>query len=373
MPCLYRNYRGRCSVASKPPRISGLALILILLSGDISLNPGPALGQSPDPDIDDIPVSASSCVIGSANICGLRSKVNNLQAEFLTSYNFAAFALQETKLPSFCKDSALYLPDYSLFRKDRTASGGGVGLYVQNALNPRRLSYRIPAALELIAVEAFFGPRRLILASIYLPPRPREEMEERMSDLSDWLARLGPSIRDLVLLGDLNLCPLDQRQFWQADLLSQLCGTFRLLSVIQQPTHGERLIDHCLIGDPSIFAQCGLAETLERKKKGHADGHSVIWIQLKQLRAPQPQPVAIDSWKWADFDFNRALFLLNYKENGEERNLVAEMWARDSVDLAAQFLSDELLRILRLTCPHRLLRFKRYVPWLNRGLFRLIQ
>ncbi len=348
-----------------------LSSILLLLSG-LNPNPGPPVAMADLPSTD-IPTSASgNPVIGSANICGLRGKVNNLQAEYLVPYNFAAFALQETKLPTSSKDPKLYLPDYSLFRKDRSGSGGGVALYVQNVLNPHRFRSRIPPALELIAVEAFFGAKRLILASIYLPPRPRQEMEERISDLSDWLASLGPSIRDLLLLGDLNLCTLDRRQPWQAAALSQLCQTFQLRSIVQQPTHGTRLIDHCLLGDPAIFSQYGLGPTLERKKKGQSDGHSAVWIQLRHLRVPRPQPVVIDSWKWADFDINRAIFLLNYKQNGEDRNLVAEMWSRATVDLAAQFISEELLRILRLTCPHRQVRLKRYVAWINHGLLRLI-
>ncbi len=105
------------------------SLLLLLLVG-IEPNPGPHLAT-------DFPVSASSQpVIASANICGLRSKVNNLQVEYLASYNLAAIALQETKLPPSCKDPSLSLPDYTLFRKDRNGSGGGVALYLQNSLNP---------------------------------------------------------------------------------------------------------------------------------------------------------------------------------------------------------------------------------------------
>ncbi len=211
------------------------------------------------------------------------------------------------------------------------------------------------------------------MASVYLPPRSRPEMEERVSDLADWMASIGHSVADLVLLGDLNLCPLDTRQDWQHQAIADLCNTFNLSQIVQEPTHCDRLIDHCLLGDNSIFAQYGLGPSLERKKRGLASGHAVIWTQLQHLRAPKPKPVIIDSWKWSDFDINRAFFLLAYTEDGQDRNLVAEMWSRDSVDTAAQFVTDELLRILRLTCPHHQHRFRRFVPWMSRGLSRLIQ
>ncbi len=230
-------------------------LFLLLLSGDISLNPGP-----------DIPFSAANNpVLGSANICGLRQKVLQLQAEYLSPYNFAAFALQETKLSSSCRDPNLQIADYTLFRRDRKANGGGVALYVQDSLNARRFRSSVPAALELLAIEAYFGSRRLILASLYLPPRARAEMEDRVSDLADWLALLGPSVADLVLFGDFNPCPLDGREVWQWNLLSNLCRTFGLSQIVTQPTHGTRLLDHCLVGDPLTVAQYGLGFTLERK------------------------------------------------------------------------------------------------------------
>ncbi len=345
------------------------AILLLLLCGDIQSNPGPNSVGDPD-----IPCSrAGRPVLATANVCGLRGKVCQLQVEFFVPFNLAAFALQETKLSPSYNDPNLQVPDYTLFRKDRSACGGGVALYVQNSLNPRRLRAQVPSALELVAVEAYFGPRRLILTSVYLPPRSRLQMEEQISDLSDWIATLGPSVRDLVLLGDLNLCPLDKRQPWQGAALTQLCRSFGLTQVVQQATHGDRIIDHCLLGDPSLLTQYGLAATLERKKRGQADGHASVWLEMHRLRVPRPVPVELDQWKWDDFDINRAIFLLCYKDNGEYQNLVAEMWSQETVHSAAQFVTDELLRVLRLTCPHRVLRFKWFIPWMNRGLLRLTQ
>ncbi len=298
--------------------VKGSLLLLLIISGDVSPNPGPAAIDVPSTPSNDVPCSADlQPVLGSANVCGLRSKALNLEAEFLVPYSFAAFALQETKLPASCPNQSLCLRNYTLFRKDRNASGGGVAIYVQNSLNPRRLRSRIPALLELVAVEAYFGARRLILASVYLPPCQRPQMEDRISDLNDWIASLGVFRRDLVLLGDLNLCPLDLRRAWEGQALHSLCQTFNLHQVVTEPTHNQRLIDHCLLGDMTILHKFGLAHTLERKKKGQADGHSSIWIQLQHLRLPRPNPVVIDSWKWADFDVGRALFLLFWKPDGD--------------------------------------------------------
>ncbi len=354
--------------------LTSCVAVLLLRSG-IEPNPGPTSTSSSQSVDSDVPSSTDSLpVICTANICGLHSKVLQLSADYLLPYKIVACALQETKLPSSCHDPSLQIQDYSLFRKDRTASGGGVAIYVPDSLNPCRFRSHVPPLLELVAVEVYFGKRRLILLSVYLPPRTWTEMEDRLSDLSDWIAALdGDAIRDLVLLGDLNLCPMDVHVPSQRDALTQLTVAFQLHQIVHQPTHGDRLIDHCFISDQSIVSRYGCAATLERKKWGHADGHSVVWIQLQKLRAPKPAPVCIDSWKWADFDLIRALFLLSYKENGDEHNLVAEMWQKDTVDMAAEFLSAEFLCILHLMCPHRVHRFWRYVPWMNHSLASLVR
>ncbi len=126
-----------------------------------------------------------------------------------------------------------------MFQKDWSAAGGAVAIYVQDTLNPWRFRSHIPPALEQVAVEAFFSHRGLIFASIYLPPRSRVEMEERVSDLVDWLASLGPSVLDLVLFGDFNLCPLDNHEVWQHNVLANLSSTFGLSQIVQHPTHGN--------------------------------------------------------------------------------------------------------------------------------------
>ncbi len=91
-------------------------------------------------------------------------------------------------------------------------------------------------------------------------------MEERVSDLVDWLASLGPSVSDLVLFGDFNLCPLDVREScWQGNIQNTPSSTFDLSQIVQYPTHGNRLIDHCFLGDFLLFSKYGLAPTLERK------------------------------------------------------------------------------------------------------------
>jgi hypothetical protein len=60
----------------------------------------------------------------------LRGKFHDILARSHT-YNYAAFALQETKLNNNIPFTEFSVNEYTLFRRDRTTNGGGVGIYVR--------------------------------------------------------------------------------------------------------------------------------------------------------------------------------------------------------------------------------------------------
>ena len=70
-----------------------------------------------------------------ANLNGLRGKIDQIRV-IASVRRPDILLLQETKLCSNFQNSEFSIPGYSLFRKDRTASGGGVGMYVADVLRP---------------------------------------------------------------------------------------------------------------------------------------------------------------------------------------------------------------------------------------------
>lgn len=61
---------------------------------------------------------------------GLRSKLDDVRIH-AELYNPDVILIQESKLHQSIKNSELQVPGYSLFRKDRTANGGGVCIYAK--------------------------------------------------------------------------------------------------------------------------------------------------------------------------------------------------------------------------------------------------
>ncbi len=92
---------------------------------------------------------------------------------FLQLYDFAAFALQETKQSSAVKQTELVIPNYRLFRRDRIRNdrnGGGVGICARTDLKPRKISLRSAQNLEFIAVQLLMKKEKIAVASVNKPP-----------------------------------------------------------------------------------------------------------------------------------------------------------------------------------------------------------
>ena len=74
---------------------------------------------------------------------------------------------------------------YTVYQKDRTMNGGGVGLYVAEKFHPKPIR-NVPPSLELVAAELSIGRSRTIVASVYRPPKQTvAEIEQFISDLLD--------------------------------------------------------------------------------------------------------------------------------------------------------------------------------------------
>jgi hypothetical protein len=72
-------------------------------------------------------ITPDNCMlIGSANVNSLRGKFEDISAR-LHTYNYSAFALQETKLHENLLSTDFSVNGYSLFRRDRTNNGESTG------------------------------------------------------------------------------------------------------------------------------------------------------------------------------------------------------------------------------------------------------
>ena len=100
--------------------------MILLLSGDINLNPSPTQ------------ISKTWSIFKKRGLHFIHLNINSLPSEIeelrqiAKDTNSAVTGLSETKLDKTIFDSEISIPNYSLIRKDRNRKGGGVACYIRS-------------------------------------------------------------------------------------------------------------------------------------------------------------------------------------------------------------------------------------------------
>ena len=175
-----------------PPRVKlnlGLSLLL-LLAGDVSLNPGPV---------------APNLCLGTVNARSMRDEAPAL-SDLVVSKGIDLLGITETWLTirETSSDLAEMTPNgFSFFQTPRVNKrGGGVGLFVSNAFKFTPINLPFLSCFECISGKLECGRACLNILNIYGPPGPASLFFSELQDLLVYLASLP---HDLVLMGDLNL------------------------------------------------------------------------------------------------------------------------------------------------------------------------
>ena len=169
----------------------GLSLLL-LLAGDVSLNPGPV---------------APNLRLGTVNAHSMRDKAPAL-SELVVSKGIDLLGITETWLTirETSSDLAEMTPPphgFSFFQTPRVDTrGGGVGLFVSTAFKFTPINLPSLSSFECISGKLECGRACLNILNIYRPPGPASSFFNELQDLLVYLASLP---HDLVLMGDFNL------------------------------------------------------------------------------------------------------------------------------------------------------------------------
>ena len=133
-----------------------LILVLLLLqSGDVEVNPGPASSDH------------GSLSIIHSNIRSVRNKLDYIKEQFL---DFNIICLTETHLDISVPTESLLFENFdSPYRKDRTNHGGGVMLYISDGLLHKRRPELEIYCDESIWVEVRARNESFLLGLFYSP------------------------------------------------------------------------------------------------------------------------------------------------------------------------------------------------------------
>ena len=163
--------------------------------------------------------------IGHLNINSVRNKFPSFQQTVLNKTDI--LLLSETKIDSF-PNSHLYPEGFKMYRKDRTKTGGGLLLYVNENLPGKIInSYKFKEKSEIILFEFSVSSKKWLLLGNYKPPSQNDL--SFISELNLALIFFSPIYENFVLLGDFNLSTENP------NLKNFMCS-FDLESLINSPT-----------------------------------------------------------------------------------------------------------------------------------------
>ena len=160
--------------------------------------------------------------------------------------------MSESWLRKTTKNSEILIPNYNIFRQDRTAKGGSVAIYCKDSLQSSvLLSRSVPKQFELLLLKIHLSKNKsLTVAACYRPPSAPSCALDTICEL------IAPHLSsELVLLGDLNWNMLNTPAILQSKL-----DALNLTQIINEPTRYHpkalntgTLIDIILTNLPSKY------------------------------------------------------------------------------------------------------------------------
>ena len=141
-------------------------------------------------------------IIGHLNIQSLRNKFSSLQQTVLSKTDI--LLLSETKIDDSFPDSQFFAEGFKVYRKDRTKTGGGLLLYVnENLLGKIINSYKFKGNSEIILFEFSVSNKKWFLLGNYKPPSQNDL--SFINELNLAFNFFSPIYENFVLLGDFNM------------------------------------------------------------------------------------------------------------------------------------------------------------------------
>ena len=255
--------------------------ILIRLSNDIHLNPGPPTAPHRDMTI---------CHINSQS---LLNKVDLIAVE-LGKYD--VITVSETWLDRTIDNSEIHIPNYQEpIRLDRDRHGGGVAVYFhKNIPFVERKELYIPN-LEVLWAEIVLNGKKVLLGTCYLHPRFNNWDVVRLA--IDQASQICPNI---ILIGDFNQNMLDETK---SKHIRDIMNIYNFSQIIDSPTRitqtSSTLIDLALISSSLTCTEKGALDPF-------CSDHCPIFMSTSFVQVPKPcYSRKIWSYDRGDYDLFR--------------------------------------------------------------------
>jgi hypothetical protein len=159
-------------------------------------------------------------------------------------------------------NTEIFRTDFTTFRRDRHARGGGVFICVKNNITCSELW--VDDDFEIIAVEVRGSDPKDTweIVGIYRAPNEDVRVIERLADRTGFLTN---SMKQSIIGGDLNLPQVDWKGVAEGNSVTQafinrLVWDNGYTQVVGKPTRGDSLLDVYLIRPESALISCSTVQ-----------------------------------------------------------------------------------------------------------------
>ena len=272
-----------------------IPLLLILLSNDIELNPGPLYHEN---FFTFMNWNLNSIVKNNFERINLIEAHNSL-------FNYDIISLCETSLNDTVEIPDPLLKDYTFISANHpdNVSHGGVGLFYKNSLpikNRSDLSFA-----ESLVVELKFGRKKIFFTVIYRSPSVKcnsPKFDEFLTNFQNLNAKIqAEKPYATFFTGDFN----GHSQLWWSDgdttpegkKIEELLSELNLSQVISEPTNftpgkNPSCIDLLITDQPNIILNSGTRSSLDPKCH-----HQIIHGKIN-FKIPPPPPMERKMWHY---------------------------------------------------------------------------
>ena len=291
-------------------------LMLVLLSGDIELNPGP--------DLNDGSVSILHC-----NTRSIRNKLDYIRDNFL---DFEILCFTETHLDFTVPTDTILLSDSydTPYRKDRTNHGGGILTYVSNQIIHKHRPDLEIFCQESIWIECRLNKQTYLIGNFY---SPRTSDVHFFESLHRNIEIALESSENIILVGDLNEDLLNNN----VNNLKDVMLMNSLHNVITLPTRNTALLDPVIVPEEMLVLDSGIIAS-----PNDFSDHSATYICL-----PHDYPLS-SIYKRTVWLYKRANFdLFNQK-------ILSQDWDclnNDTIDVACNTFTDKFMNFAKESIP----------------------
>ena len=362
-----------------------IPFILITLSNDVHVNPGPLsnVSSSSDPVSNDSSLSensistitqmSSNVPINNSlleskfsfvhlNVQSLKPKIDLLCVE-LNDYSILSFT--ETWMKDSDITSDIHLHGYQepfCFCRDNQL-GGGIAVYVKSSTFARRRNDLEIPTIESVWIEISHLGMRFLYGTFYRPPNSPVSLWSDIENSID--LAYNSNINNIIIVGDFNADFLVDNL--QLNHFRNILHMYNMSQLVQEPTHytenSQSLIDVILASDTSIILKTYVGECfLNQPTRYHCPIYGFLQSPITNTKC-----------------FKRNIWLFNEGNYDEYREkLSRQNWDdilnSENVNTCVLKFNELVVKIAKECIPNKLVTIRKSdPPWLNNSTKKLIR